>query len=153
MAINYIKKFLSNEDLSELRDEITKIESQTSGEIRMCLRLSKQFSERKLAHRDIALREFHKLEMNKTIDKTGVLIFVLFKDRVFEIIADEGINSKIKQDKWDLITNHMKNEFSSGNYKTGLMKCLNEIGNVLIKEFPIKQSDKNELSDDIITGK
>jgi uncharacterized membrane protein len=152
MAINYIKKFLSNEDLYELKDEIVKIESQTSGELRMCLKLKKQYNEKNLTHKEIAVKEFLKLEMNKTVDKTGVLIFVLFKDKIFEIIADEGINSKINQEKWDFITFQMKTEFSNGNYKIGLLKCLNEIGKVLIKEFPRKQGDKNELPDDIVTG-
>lgn len=152
MAINYVKKFLSNEDLCELKDEISKIESQTSGEIRMCLKLKKQFNERKLTHKQIAIKEFMKLGMNKTKDKTGVLIFVLFKDKIFEIIADEGINSKIKQEKWDLITFQMKTEFSNENYKEGLLKCLKEIGNVLTQEFPRKPGDINELSDDIVTG-
>ncbi|MCX6164713.1 MAG: TPM domain-containing protein [Ignavibacteriae bacterium] len=150
MALNYIKKYLSKTDLDELKDEIGKIESETSGEIRLCLKLKRGFHERKLAHRELALKEFFKLEMNKTVDKTGVLIFLLFEEKKFEIIADEGINSKIHQDIWDLIINHIKTEFSNGNYKTGLTKCLNEIGKILIKEFPVKQGDKNELPDDIV---
>ena len=88
--------------------------------------------------------------MNKTVDKTGVLIFILFEEKKFEIIADEGINSKIHQEKWDLIINHIKTEFSSENYKSGLLKCLNEIGKTLIKEFPVKPGDRNELPNDIV---
>lgn len=153
MAINYVKKYLSNEDLYELRNAITGIESRTSGEIRMCLKLKRQYNEQKLSHRAIAIKEFVKLGMDKTEDKTGVLIFVLFKDKVFEIIADEGINSKIKQDKWDLITFQLKTDFSNRNYKTGLLKCINEIGKVLMEEFPIKPGDKNELPDDIVIEK
>lgn len=153
MAINYIKKFLSNGDLEELKEEIKKIESKTSGEIRLCLKLKRNFREKKISYRDLAIREFHKLEMNKTEDKTGVLIYILFVDRVFEIIADEGINEKINQDKWNIIKNHIKNDFSGGKYKEGLIKCMDEIGEVLAKEFPIKQGDKNELPDEIITRK
>ena len=108
MTINYIKKYLSNDDLYELKDEIEKIESKTSGEIRFCLKLKRSYSEKKLKHKELAVKEFIKLGMNKTIDHTGVLIFVLFKDKVFEIIADEGINDKINQDKWDLIIFQMK---------------------------------------------
>lgn len=153
MAINYVKKFLSNEDLHELKNEIGKIEKETSGEIRFCLKLKRAIAERKMTPRQIAIREFYKLGMDKTADKTGVLIFVLFKDKVFEIIADEGINRKINQDKWDIILFQMKTEFSSGNFKAGLEKCLKEIGKILIKEFPIKPGDRNELSNDIVTKK
>jgi uncharacterized membrane protein len=151
MPINYVKKFLSNQDLYELKDVITKIETQTSGELRMCLKLKRQYNEKKLSTKKIAVKEFMKLGMHKTKDKTGVLVFVLFEEKVFEIIADEGINSKINQDKWEIITFQMKTEFSNKNYKTGLLKCLDEIGKVLIEEFPIKPGDKNELPDDIIT--
>jgi len=150
MPLNYIKKYLSKTDLEELKNEIGKIESETSGEIRLCLKIKRGYHERKLTPRELALKEFFKLEMNKTVDKTGILIFILFEEKKFEIIADDGINSKIQQDIWDLIINHIKTEFSSGNYKTGLVKCLNEIGKILIKEFPVKQGDKNELPNDIV---
>jgi uncharacterized membrane protein len=150
MALNYIKKYLSKTDLDELKNEISKIESETSGEIRLCLKLKRGFHERKLAYRELALKEFYKLEMNKTVDKTGILIFILFEEKKFEIIADEGINSKIHQGIWDIIINHIKTEFSKGKYKAGLVKCLNEIGKILIKEFPVKPGDKNELPDDIV---
>lgn len=150
MALNYIKKYLSKTDLNELKNEIGKIESETSGEIRLCLKLKRGFHERKLAHRELAIKEFFKLEVNKTVDKTGVLIFILFEEKKFEIIADDGINSKIHQEKWDLIINQIKTEFSNGNFKAGLIKCLNEIGKILIKEFPIKPGDRNELPDDIV---
>jgi uncharacterized membrane protein len=88
--------------------------------------------------------------MHNTDEKTGVLIFILFSDRKFEIVADEGINSKIPYEKWELITSRLKNEFSSENYKNGILLCLNEIKDILAREFPYKEGDKNELSDEIV---
>ena len=88
--------------------------------------------------------------MDKTEEKSGVLIFILFGERKFEIVADEGINSKIKQETWDLIINHLQTEFSQGNYKSGLIKCLNEIKSVLIADFPVQFKNTNELSNDIV---
>jgi len=150
MAINYIKKYLPKSDLEELEKEIGKIEDETSGEIRLCFKLKRGFHERKLSSREAAMKEFYKLGMDRTEEKTGVLIYILFGERKFEIIADEGINSKIKQQTWDLIINHLNTEFSQGNYKTGLLKCLNEIKTILAKEFPAKFTNRNELSDDIV---
>jgi uncharacterized membrane protein len=150
MAINYIKKYLSKEDLEELKTEIGKIESVTSGEIRLCFKHKKGYHERKLSYRELALKEFYRLEMQKTIDKTGVLILILFNERKFEIIADEGINAKIHQNTWDIIINHLKTEFSKGEYKAGIIKCLDEIKQILAKEFPKKSGDKNEIPDDIV---
>jgi uncharacterized membrane protein len=150
MTINYIKKYLSKTDLEEIKNEIGKIESGTSGEIRLCFKLKRGFHERKLTCRELAIKEFFKLGMQETSDKTGVLIFILFKEKKFEIVADEGINSKINPETWDLITSHLNTEFSQGNFKTGIIKCLYEIKNVLCKEFPIKPDDKNELPNDIV---
>lgn len=150
MAINYIRKFLSGQDLDEIKDEIGKIEESTSGEIRMCFKLKRGFHERKLSSRDAAMKEFYKLGMDRTEDKTGVLIYVLFGEKKFEIIADEGINSKIKQETWDVIISHLTTEFSQGNYKAGLMKSLVEIKSVLMAEFPAKFKNENELSNDIV---
>jgi len=150
MAINYIKKFLSKDDFNELKNAIGKIEERTTGEIRLCFKLKRGFHQRKSEVREIALKEFFKLGMDKTEEKTGVLIFILFGERKFEIIADEGINSKIKQETWDLIINHLQTEFSQGNYKDGLLKCLNEIKNVLITDFPVQFKNTNELSNDIV---
>ena len=149
MAFNYIKKYLTKEDLIEIQEEIAKIEKTTSGEIRLCLKLKKGFHERKYSNREIGIKEFFKLGMDKTEDGTGVLIFILFKDRVFEIIADENINSKISPEKWEIISGHLKNEFSQGNYKTGLINCLNEIKKIMEIEFPVKENDKNEISNEI----
>jgi len=150
MAINYIKKFLSKEDLDELKNTIGKIEEHTTGEIRLCFKLKRGFHQRKSDIREIALKEFFRLGMDKTEEKTGVLIFILFGERKFEIVADEGINSKIKQETWDLIINHLQTEFSQGNYKSGLIKCLNEIKSVLIADFPVQFKNTNELSNDIV---
>jgi uncharacterized membrane protein len=150
MTINYIKKYLSKEDLDELKNEISEIESCSSGEIRLCFKLKRGLHERKLNFKELAIKEFHKLGMQKTVDKTGILIFILFKEKKFEIIADEGINSKISIKTWEIITSHLKNEFSHSNYKAGLWKCLNEIKKILVKEFPVKPEDKNELPNDIV---
>ena len=99
------------------------------------------------------MKEFYKLGVDKTEDKTGILIYILFLDRKFEIIADEGINSKINSEKWSIIISHIKNEFSQNNYKTGIIKILIEMKEVLINYFPHKENDKNELPDDIIIEK
>jgi uncharacterized membrane protein len=153
MAINYLKKYLSKEDLEEIKNEISVIEKSTTAEIRLCLKLKRGFHERKKSFRELALKEFYKIGMNNTKDKTGVLIYILFLDRKFEIIADEGINSKISSDIWNKIISHIRNEFSQNNYKTGILKCLIEMKGILISSFPQTGAGENELSDDIIIEK
>ncbi|MFZ4590265.1 MAG: TPM domain-containing protein [Ignavibacteria bacterium] len=150
MPINYIKKYLSKEDLDSITNHIAEIEKFTSGEIRICFKKNTAWAERKLTSREMAVKEFHKLGMHNTKDKTGVLLFILFTDRKFEVVADKGINDKISDAKWDVIKNHLISEFKEGNFKTGIFKALDEIKEVLIKEFPRKDDDTNELSNDIV---
>jgi len=150
MHINYIKKYLSNEDLNDIRDYIAEIEKNTSGEIRVCFHERKAWIDRKKSSREIAIKEFFTLGMDKTRQKTGVLLLILFREKIFEIIADEGINSRIDGAKWEKITGFLTSEFRNGNYKTGILKGLEEIKNVLVKDFPRTDGDKNELPDDIV---
>ena len=45
----------------------------------------------------------------------------------------------------------MSDEFKNGNYKTGIMNCLNAMGEILINEFPSAgERDTNELSDEVV---
>ncbi|MBM4158150.1 MAG: TPM domain-containing protein [Ignavibacteria bacterium] len=143
-------KLVSKNDLNAIRDEIASIEKHTSGEIRVCFKLKRGLAVRKKTPRELALLEFHKLKMHKTADKTGVLVFILFKERKFEIVADEGINSKIKQEKWDEISAEMCRYFAEGNYREGVIHCLKEVGKVLAADFPIKPGDVNELSNEVV---
>ena len=150
MLINYIKKYLSKSDLDDIQKVISEVEKKTSGELRVCIKLKRGFHEKKYSTKDVALREFYKLGMDNTRDKTGVLIFILFNERKFEIIAAEGINEKISEDIWSGLSKKLVTAFSDEQYKKGMIDCINEIGDILVKEFPVKKNDVNELSDEIV---
>lgn len=150
MPVNYIKKYISSEELEAIKNHIAEIEKYTSGEIRLCFLKSRAWIDRKLTPRELALNEFHKLGMQNTKDKTGVLLFILFSEKKFEVVADEGINNKIPQDKWDVITNHLVMHFKEGRFKDGIIKALEEIKEVLMGEFPRLSDDTDELSNDIV---
>lgn len=148
--MNYLKEFLNKTDLEEIQNKISEIEKSTSGELRLCLKLKRGLLEKKNTVRDIAMKEFYKLGMHKTEDKTGILIFILFGEKKFEIVAGEGINSRISQNTWDEMTKKLIKDFSEGNYKKGLIYCIQNIGEILSREFPVKEGDRNELPDEII---
>jgi len=148
--INYLKKYLSKEDKKELSGCISDIEKRTSGEIRLCVKYKKEWHERKYSARELALKEFHKLEMQNTKLRTGVLLLILFKDRKFEIVADEGINSRVEQKIWEDIASEMSNRFSVSNFKEGIIFTLKAIGNLMEKEFPPVKDDTDELPNEVI---
>ncbi len=97
----------------------------------------------------IALDAFHSLGMHKTKHKTGVLIFILFDEKYFDVIADEGIHKKIPDEKWKEIELKITEEFKKGNFSGTIIHVLTEIGKVLAKEFPNEADDTNELTDEI----
>lgn len=150
MLINYIKKYLSNEELDEIQSAINMIEKETSGEIRLCFRLKRSFRERKRTPRDVAIGDFYELGMDRTKDGTGVLIYIFFKERLFEIIADKNIYEKINKSKFDFIIQAMSLNFRNRNYAVGILHCLKEIGEVMRKEFPVNPDDVNELPNEIV---
>ncbi len=147
---NFIKEFLSDKDLEDISTAIKEIEKKTSGEIRMCIKRKRGYLEKEFTPREIALKEFFDLKMNETTDRTGVLLFIIYGENKFEIIADEGINSEISEDKWKTMSDELIKNFSAKNYREGIRKLLSEIGEVLINVFPAKEGNINELPDEVI---
>lgn len=149
---NYISEYLSDESLAKIVDSISEIEKKTSGEIRVCLKKKTDFRQRKKNPREIALKEFYKSGMHNTKDRTGILLFVIFDEHKFEILADEGIDSKISPEIWKELTGELRSYFKNEKYLDGILSGLNKLGKILIEEFPISPGDKNELSNEILTG-
>ena len=144
------EKYLSKTDLKSLSTIIAEVEKKTSGEIRVVIRHRRQWRERKLSLHNLTLNEFYRLGMQKTRDKTGVLILLLLSERKFQIIADEGIHKKVEEGKWDKIAGSMTNYFTKGNYFEGIAETIRAVGEELAKYFPRKADDTNELPDEII---
>lgn len=147
---NYLAKYLTDKELNDISSAISNTEKKTSGEIRICIKQEKGYLEKEFTPRDLALKEFFNLKMNETVDKTGILFFILFDERKFEIVADEGINSKIPENGWNLISEEIIKKFSENKYFEGIMKLIESAGKILIEEFPAKENDRNELPDDVI---
>lgn len=147
---NFVKKYLSDESLDKIADSIKEIEKKTSGELRVCIKKKKGLLEKSRSAQDLAYKEFHKLNMHKTRDRTGVLVLIIFEERKFEIVADVGINEKIESGYWEEISSKMKDHFSNSEYLEGIQFALGRIGEVLIREFKARDDDSDELSNEVI---
>lgn len=145
-----IKDYISEQDLVKIKDKIAEVEKLTRGEIRVSLKDHKGYLEEGMSSWDIALQEFYELGMDKTDEKTGVLILVIFRDHEFSIIADEGVNSKMFRDRWEELTEGIRNRFREGRYCEGMIYAIEEMGKVLAREFPVRENDTNELSNEIV---
>lgn len=142
--------YFDDDDFLMISKKIKEMEKITSGEIRVAIKESGSLLKRNTSIEKLAEEEFFKLEMDKTRDKTGILIYILLSKRAFYIIADSGIDSKVEQATWDEIRDDIQNQFKLGHYTEGILTGLEEIGMVLSKYFPIKKDDSNELSNKVI---
>ncbi len=142
-----IEEFLSKEEETAIVEAIKQAESNTSGEIRVHIE-----STTSLDHYDRALEVFEKLQMHKTQQKNGVLIYLAVQDKNFVILGDEGINSVVETGFWDKTKDVMVAHFKTGNFKQGLIDGVLSAGMELKKHFPWTQEDTNELSNEISKG-
>jgi uncharacterized membrane protein len=148
----WLSKYLKEEDLNKIKNEVAKVELSTSGEIRLSLREKRRFWEKLYQPHELAVKDFEKLGMALTKDKTGIMIFIIFGERYYDVLADEGIYEKIPDDTWNSLEAKLKEEFMRGSYLNGILHIVEQMGNVLSKEFPRKADDVNELPDEVVVN-
>jgi uncharacterized membrane protein len=139
--------FLTPEAETAIVEAIRLAELQTSGEIRV--HLEKSTSK---APFDRALEVFHSLNMHATAQKNGVLIYVAYQDKNFVICGDQGINDLVPADFWDSTKDLMASHFKSGDFASGLISGIAQVGEQLKTYFPLQENDQNELSNEISKG-
>lgn len=146
-----IRQYLSEEDLRLIGEFINQAETATSGEIRVVVREKRDWFTRLFRYpvRRLALEEFHRLQMHRTRDRTGVIFFFLLEDRHFYIYGDRGIHQCIGQETWDTLTAEVGAIARQQNLGTAIRHGLQRMGNLLAAHFPVKPDDVNELSNEV----
>lgn len=148
--------FLTSDQRNEIADAIAKAEAMTSGEIRILVvaassvlpLLSKK--DRKIAVRRRAEREFAKLKIQNTRDRTGVLMMVSLEERMVQVLAGVGINSVVPENTWPVMVRCITEGIKAGNPAQGITMAVADIGKMLSENFPIKADDYNELSNAVV---
>lgn len=92
---------------------------------------------------------FLKLGMQKTKERTAVLIYVAVKDHQLAIIGDKGIHDVVGNDFWEAEKEILLEYFRKGSYAEGLVRVIGLVGEQLKQFFPLKQGDENELPDEL----
>jgi uncharacterized membrane protein len=144
------REFFNAEEKQLIVEAVQHAEQRTSGEVRV-------FVERKCKYVDAidrATEIFFNLGMQKTDQRNAVLVYVAMKDRQLAVFGDEGIHQKVGNAYWQDKVQKMISNFNRDNYAEGIKQCVLEIGEALHTHFPYdRQTDKNELPDDIVFGK
>lgn len=149
MEKQLIYHFVDDDELLRISSKIKEMEKTTAGEICLSIKEKRSLFEKRKSLRELAEKEFFKLGVAKTRDKTGILIFLLLEDRKFYILADSGINAKVQQETWDKIKDDMQLKFSRGEFCKGLIFGVEQVGKILVQHFPVLPGDTNELSNKI----
>ncbi len=97
-----------------------------------------------------ALVHFTESGAVNTRDRTGILFFISLRERQVEIIADEGINSKVGEDAWDGILKKLLANIKKGDAAAGLETAILDCAAILKEHFPVQKDDVNELPDGIV---
>lgn len=143
------KNFFNDDEKVAIIQSIRNAEKMTSGEIR--LHLENHCGKKGAVAR--AQELFHKLKMDKTELRNGVLMYLAVKDQQFAIIGDKGINELSPDDFWENVRDLMQEKFKQGNFLEGICDGIELAGEELKKDFPIQDDDKNELTDEISFSK
>jgi len=147
---------LTSDQKEEIADAIAKAEAKTSCEIRVLVvaassvvpQLTK--SEQRMALRHRAEKEFVRLGIQNTRDRTGVLIMVSLEERMVQVLAGSGINTLVPENTWPDMVQCIVDGIKAGNTAQGISKAVAAIGSLLAEHFPVKSDDSNELSDSVV---
>lgn len=100
-----------------------------------------------------ALAAFTAHGLHYTRAHTGILILAsLFEHRVV-VLADRGINEKVKPGTWDEVVEILTSGLKSGNGCEAFCKAIARCGEILAVHFPRADDDQDELQDKLITEK
>ncbi len=144
---NQVEAFLTTIQEQEIVEAIRVAENHTSGEIRVHIENTCNANVETRA-----LEVFSILKMNNTKDQNGVLIYVAVNDHKFGIYGDKGINNLVPENFWNTTKSVIETHFKNGDFKQGLVDGILHAGQQLKTHFPIKDSDKDELSNAISKG-
>ena len=97
-----------------------------------------------------AFAAFFRERLYKTRDENGILIYISLLERRAWILADSGINERIEPGKWDAALQLITSGIKEGRACDSLCHSIEMIGDILEKEFPVRDDDTNELHDLII---
>lgn len=142
-----MSNFFSDKESEDLVHTISEIEQKTSSEIRIHIEDNCEISPY-----DRAVEVFDKLKMYKTINRTGILIYISTLDRKLAVLGDIGIDQKLEQGYWQSILDEMGAIFQSEGIYAGVLVGIKKIGARLIEYFPETGTPTNELTNEISYG-
>jgi putative membrane protein len=104
---------------------------------------------RKYASR-FAAAEFLALDLHRTEQRSGVLIFVALREHYIEIVADKSASELIDNASWQRVVGKMIPLLRAGLLTEALVQGVRETGIVLAQVLPPLPRNQNEVPDRVI---
>jgi uncharacterized membrane protein len=145
------KEALSKEALDRIAAVIAEVELSTSAEIRVSIREEREPHEHETIE-ELAYKEFSRLRMQETKDRSGILLFILFEDRKYYIYGDEGVHRRSEPHTWDEIATSLHEYFRKGDFEGGIISALHLIKERVHTAMPRMHDDTDELSNEVTIG-
>lgn len=100
--------------------------------------------------RRAALQQFLAHGIQATRNRTGVLIFAALADHRVEVIADEGIHSRVDEEVWVDAAAALVTALKTGRPADGFVAAVGLCGEVLAREFPPGAANPDELANRLV---
>ncbi|HEY7992693.1 MAG TPA: TPM domain-containing protein [Candidatus Eremiobacteraceae bacterium] len=126
-----VKRPVRNIDPERVVRAIVDAERNTTGQIRVSIAAPPWGSVRNAAE-----RAFARLEMTRTPQRNGVLIFVVPARREFVILGDVAIHERVGQEFWERVASAMSERIRSGDLTDGIVHGVEASGVELAAHFP-----------------
>ena len=141
------KEFLNKLEHDQIVHAIRGAELKTSGQIRVFIHRGQVDVDPLIA----AQKKFHRLGMQKTRERNGVLIFVAPRAHKFAIVGDKAIHEKCGAALWQRLVDQMSEHFRNEKFSYAIVDAIREIGEALAAHFP-RKSTLNDLPDEVVEG-
>jgi putative membrane protein len=97
-----------------------------------------------------AMQQFLAHGLHVTEARTGVLLFASVADHQVEMIADQGIHSRVDQGVWGDAVEALSQGLKRGDAAAGFEAAVGLCGAVLAEHFPPSSRDRNEIEDKLV---
>lgn len=100
--------------------------------------------------RRAALQQFMAHGLHVTEARTGVLLFACAADHQVEVVADQGIHSRVDPEVWAEVVRTLAQGLKARDPVDGFEAAIALCGDVLARHFPPKVFNRNEVEDKMI---
>jgi putative membrane protein len=97
-----------------------------------------------------AENQFYQQGVCRTVEETGVLIYLSVFERKVRVLGDRGINAQIPPGFWKDLVDTIVSGFRSGRPADSICEAVAEVAGVLAEKFPVRAGDTDELKNLVV---